>query len=79
MHIHNFSVIQTSIINSNLLNVVTFATNYFLQTFNDANQSFNPQANAGLNLGITNPIVAAGAPSILITGPDRRHAALRTH
>ena len=74
MHIHNFSVIQTSIINSNLLNVVTFATNYFLQTFNDANQSFNPQANAGLNLGITNPIVAAGAPSILITGFDQTGA-----
>jgi len=74
MHIHNFSVIQTSIINSNLLNVVTFATNYFLQTFNDANQNFNPQANAGLNLGITNPIVAAGAPSILITGFDQTGA-----
>src|SRR5882757_4884818 len=74
MHIHNFSVIQTSIINSNLLNVVTFATNYFLQTFNDANQNFNPQANAGLNLGITNQVVAAGAPSILITGFDQTGA-----
>ena len=74
MHIHNFSVIQTSIFNSSLLNVVTFATNYFLQTFNDANQNFNPQANAGLNLGITNPIIAAGAPSILITGFDQTGA-----
>jgi hypothetical protein len=73
MHIHNFSVIQTSIINSNLLNVVTFATNYFLQTFNDANQSLNPGA-AGLNLGITNPIIAGGAPSILVTGFDQTGA-----
>lgn len=73
MHIHNFSIIQTSIINSKLLNVLTFATNYFLQTFNDANQNLNPGA-AGLNLGITNPIVAGGAPSILITGFDQTGA-----
>ncbi|WP_263382400.1 TonB-dependent receptor [Granulicella arctica] len=74
MHIHNFSVIQTSVINSKLLNVVTFATNYFLQTFNDANQNFNPQANAGLNLGIAPGIIAAGAPSILVTGFDQTGA-----
>lgn len=71
MHIHNFSVIQTSVINSKVLNVVTFATNYFLQTFNDARQNYNPQANAGLNLGIAPGIVAAGAPSILVTGFDQ--------
>lgn len=74
MHIHNFSVVQTSVFSSHLVNVVTLGTNYFLQTFNDANQSFNPQANAGLNLGITNPIIAAGAPSILITGFDQTGA-----
>ncbi|SEB91306.1 TonB-dependent receptor [Terriglobus roseus] len=68
MHIHNASVIDTYTINSRMLNQVTLGMNYFLQTFNDANQGFNPQTNAGLNLGITNPIVAQGAPSIIFTG-----------
>jgi hypothetical protein len=67
MHIHNFSVIQTSIINSHLLNQVQLGTNYFLQTFNDADQNFNPQANSGLNLGLTG-IIAAGAPTISFGG-----------
>ena len=74
MHIHNFGVIDTYIFSPRLLNTVTFATNYFLQTFNDAAQNFYPQANANLNLGITNPIIAAGAPSILITGFDQTGA-----
>jgi hypothetical protein len=69
MHIHNFSVVQTSIINSHLLNVATLGTNYFLQTFNDADQSFNPGATSGLNLGLTG-IIAAGAPTVTITGFD---------
>jgi carboxypeptidase family protein len=68
MHIHNFSVVHSYIFNSHLLNQVTLATNYFLQTFNDADQSFNPQANAGLNLGLQPGIIAAGAPSIVFTG-----------
>ena len=68
MHIHNFSMVHSYIFNSHLLNQVTLATNYFLQTFNDANQSFNPQANAGLNLGLpAGGIIAAGAPSIIFT------------
>jgi hypothetical protein len=70
MHIHNFGVIHSYIINSRMLNTLTFATNYFLQTFNDAKQNFNPQANAGLNLGITNPVVAGGAPTITVSGFD---------
>ncbi len=73
MHIHNFGVIHSYIFNSRLLNTVTFATNYFLQTFNDANQSYNPSS-VGLSLGITNPVVAAGAPSILVTGFDQTGA-----
>jgi len=68
MHIHNFSVVHTYIFNSRLLNQVTLGTNYFLQTFNDANQNFNPQANAGLNLGLAAGIVAAGAPTIVLGG-----------
>ncbi|ADW70958.1 TonB-dependent receptor [Granulicella tundricola] len=74
MHIHNFGIIHSYIFSPRLLNTVTFATNYFLQTFNDADQNFHPQANAGLNLGITNAIIAAGAPSILITGFDQTGA-----
>ncbi len=74
MHIHNFGIVHTYIFTPKLLNTVNFATNYFLQTFNDADQNFHPQANAGLNLGITNPIIAAGAPSILITGFDQTGA-----
>jgi Carboxypeptidase regulatory-like domain len=69
MHIHNFSVVHSYIFNSHLLNQVTLGTNYFLQTFNDANQSYNPQANAGLNVGLpAGGIIAAGAPSIIFTG-----------
>jgi hypothetical protein len=67
MHIHNASVVHTYIFNSHLLNQVTLGMNYFLQTFNDANQGFYPQQNAGLNLGISAGIVAAGAPSIIFS------------
>lgn len=74
MHIHNFGIVHTYIFTPRLLNTVTFATNYFLQTFNDADQNFNPQANAGLNLGITSPIIEAGAPSLLVTGFDQTGA-----
>lgn len=68
MHIHNYSIVHNYIFNSNLLNQITLGTNYFLQTFNDANQNFNPQANAGLNLGLAPGIIAAGSPSIIFTG-----------
>ena len=74
MHIHNFGIVHTYIISPRLLNNVTFATNYFLQTFNDAAQNFYPQTNAMLNLGITNPVIARGAPSILITNFDQTGA-----
>ena len=70
MHIHNFSVIDNHVFTSKILNQLTLGTNYFLQTFNDANQSFSPQQKAGLNLGITNPVVAQGAPTISISGFD---------
>ncbi|QMV19416.1 TonB-dependent receptor [Granulicella sp. 5B5] len=69
MHIHNFSVIQTSIIKPNLLNQVQLGTNFFLQTFNDADQNFNPGAADGLTLGLTG-IIAAGSPTIAISGFD---------
>ena len=75
MHILNVGVVHTYAFNSHLLNTITLATNYFLQTFNDANQNFNPQANAGLTLGLAQgSIIAAGAPTILITGFDQTGA-----
>jgi hypothetical protein len=71
MHIHNFSIVHSYIFTPRVLNTVTFATNYFLQTFNDANQGFNPQANAGLNVGLAGgSILAAGSPTITVTGFD---------
>ncbi len=70
MHIHNFSVVHTYIFSPHLLNQVTLGTNYFLQTFNDARQDFYPEKNAGLSLGITNPTVAQGAPTITVSGFD---------
>lgn len=74
MHIHNFGIVHSYVISSKLLNTVTLATNYFLQTFNDANQNFNPQAKAGLNLGLAPGIIAAGAPTILVSGFDQTGA-----
>jgi len=67
MHIHNYSIIHSYIFTPNLLNQLTFGVNYFLQTFNDADQNFNP-GGVGLNLGLQPGIIAAGAPSIVFTG-----------
>ena len=69
MHIFNFSVIQTSVINSHLLNQVNLGTDYFLQTFNDAYQGYNPSTCCGLNLGLTG-IFATGAPTFNVSGFD---------
>jgi hypothetical protein len=75
MHIHNFGVTHNYIFNSRMVNNVTFATNYFLQTFNDADQNFYPGNNAGLNLGLgSSGIIAAGAPTISVTGFDETGA-----
>jgi len=75
MHIHNAALIHDYVFNSHMLNQVLFGFNYFLQTFNDADQNFYPQANAGLNLGLgTTGTIAAGAPTITITGFDETGA-----
>jgi len=68
MHIHNISIVQNSVFTSHLINQVTFGGSYFLQTFNDANQNFNPAA-LGLNLGLTG-VLAQGATQLNITGFD---------
>ena len=69
MHIFNFSVIQTSVITPNLLNVLNLGTDYFAQTFNDADQNYNPLACCGLNLGLTGQF-AYGAPTFTPSGFD---------
>ena len=69
MHIFNFSVIQTSVLRANLLNVVNAGTDYFLQTFNDASQAYNPLACCGLNLGLAGRF-AIGAPTFTPSGFD---------
>ncbi len=68
MHIHNYSVVENSILSPRLVNQVLLGVNYFLQTFNDFNPGFNPVA-MGLNTGISqgNQI---GSPTINITGFD---------
>lgn len=68
MHVFNFSVALNSTISSKLVNVLTLATGYFLQTFNDADQNFDTQA-LGLNLGLTG-ILTHGAPDISVSGFD---------
>jgi hypothetical protein len=67
MHIHNGSIIQTSIFSPRLLNQLTLGINYFLQTFNDADQNYNPGVNDGLNVGATG-IIAAGSPTVSVSG-----------
>lgn len=68
MHTHNFSVVENSIFTPRLLNQATLGVNYFFQSFNDANQNYNPAA-LGLNLGLTGKL-AQGATRINISGFD---------
>jgi hypothetical protein len=69
MRIHNASAIWTQTFSPRVLNQVTFGMNYFLQTFNDADQNYYPQTNDGINVGgSTSGQIAAGAPSISISG-----------
>lgn len=68
MHIHNFSVVLNSVLKSNLVNQITFASGYFMQNFNDANQNYSPSA-LGLNLG-TSGSLAYGATQLKVSGFD---------
>ena len=67
-HMHNVSVVENAVLTPSLVNQVTLGVNYFLQTFNDANTSFNPLA-LGLNTGVTDPTLI-GSPKITISGFD---------
>src|SRR5882757_759848 len=67
-HMHNISVVENAILTPTVVNQVTLGVNYFLQTFNDANTSFNPLA-LGLNTGVTDPTLI-GSPKLTISGFD---------
>src|SRR5215471_9697624 len=67
-HMHNVSIVENAILSPSVVNQLTLGVNYFLQTFNDANTSFNPLA-LGLNTGVTDPTLI-GAPKITISGFD---------
>lgn len=63
---HNVAVNLTSTLTPRLVNQLLLGTNYFLQTFNDADTSYNPIA-AGLNTGVPQDGSLKGAPTLRIT------------
>jgi len=65
MHVHNFSAVENDLWSLRMVNQVTLAVNYFLQTFNDFNTGYSAAAE-GLLTGSS----VAGAPQIKITGFD---------
>jgi hypothetical protein len=67
-HMHNISIVENALLTPTLVNQLTLGVNYFLQTFNDANTSFNPIA-LGLNTGVTDPTLI-GSPKLTISGFD---------
>lgn len=69
MHVHNYSIVESSVLTSRMINQVTLGVNYFLQTFNDFNTSFNPIA-AGLNTGIDPTSTLVGSPTVRVSGFD---------
>jgi len=64
----NYSLVYNTVITPRLVNQLLLGVNYFKQTFNDFDTSFNPVA-AGLNTGVTSPSLL-GAPNITINGFD---------
>lgn len=60
---HNFSVVQNSVLSPKLVNQAVIGVNYFKQTFDIADISGNPAA-LGLNTGVS----VSGAPTINISG-----------
>jgi hypothetical protein len=70
IHLQNYSAVLNSVLSPRLTNQILFGVNYFNQTFNDANHSFDVHA-MGL---FTSPDALIhgqpipGAPSIAITG-----------
>ena len=64
---HNVSIIPTSVITSRLLNQLVIGYNYFKQTFNSADLSFDP-ARAGLATGVSSDPDLQGPPNVTLSG-----------
>ena len=67
-HVQNYDLVYDRILSSRLTNQLLFGVNYYAQTFDDANESFNPVA-LGFNTGVTDPALR-GAPQICIGNFD---------
>ncbi|MGP0018554.1 MAG: carboxypeptidase regulatory-like domain-containing protein [Candidatus Sulfotelmatobacter sp.] len=72
IHVYNYATTLNSVLTPSLTNQILFGVNYFNQTFNDANHSFNTSA-APYNLDLSpdalikgQPIL--GAPNLQIAG-----------
>jgi len=64
---HNISIIPTSVLTSHVVNQLVIGYNYFKQTFNSADLSFDP-AKAGLNTGVSGDPDLQGPPNVTISG-----------
>ena len=64
---HNISIIPTSVLTSHLVNQLVIGYNYFKQTFNSADLSFDP-AKAGLDTGVSGDPDLQGPPNVTING-----------
>jgi hypothetical protein len=63
---HNVSVVSTGVFTSHLVNQLVVGYNYFKQTFNSDDTSFDPIA-LGFNTGVTDPDLA-GPPNVTVNG-----------
>lgn len=63
---HNVSIVLNSVLTPRMVNQSTLGTNFFLQVFNDADTSADPNA-IGLNTGVTEAYLK-GAPATTING-----------
>jgi hypothetical protein len=66
IHVYNYSVVLNTVFTPRLVNQLVLGVNYFKQTFNDNDTSYNPAA-IGLNTGVTDPALS-GAPTVNISG-----------
>jgi len=76
IHVYNYAITLNSALKSNLTNQLLFGVNYFNQTFNDANHSFNTSA-YGLDLSPDAKINGQpipGAPNIQLVHADGSQA-----
>jgi hypothetical protein len=63
---HNISVVLNSVLSPRIVNQLTLGTNFFLQVFNDADTSIDPNT-LGLNTGVSEAYLK-GTPSTTING-----------